>query len=265
MYSTLYPRFHYPGQFVCPTDSLHLLPCHPKKALSHHQSPGFSHADRYGSWLLVQSDHPAAHHCVIGSPSTLATSRCCQCSCISMCQGWRVPSLHRPIGDGVPPGSGCTPAHPPTPLPHPPTPLSGCPLLVAQRRWSWFFVGMLVSFRRVRSPSSFPQLASMYYLPSRTHAYSFASQSSPLLCLIPLLSAARPVGSGERHWPTAPDINRTRRRKRPCGTHIAQSCTLTWAHIHSRRQQQDKTVVLAPWCEPPEPSPPPSPPFTPRS
>ena len=68
MYAALYPQFHSPGQLVYPTGGLCCLPCHPKHALRHQPSPGFSHVDRSDPWLLVQCDQPADHHCAIGVP-----------------------------------------------------------------------------------------------------------------------------------------------------------------------------------------------------
>ena len=63
------------------------------------------------------------------------------------------------------------------------------------------------------------------------------------------------VGSGVRCCHDALDIGMTRRHDQPCGTHIARSCTSTWACIRSRRWWQDKPNVLVPGCEPPAPSP----------
>ena len=55
------------------------------------------------------------------------------------------------------------------------------------------------------------------------------------------------------------------RRERLYGTHIARSCTLTLARIHSRRRRKNKPNGLVPWWVPPAPSPSPSLRLPPRS
>ena len=182
-----------------------------------------------------------------------------------MCQGWHGPSLCRPPGYRGPPGSECTPDRLPSPLPYPLVMASIRPLPVALRRWSPFVEGVRFCIRPVLSISPLPPHASGSSLPPWARAASFVSLSLSPLCVLPVSSAAPTVRSGARRWHTSPYIDRTCRCERPCITRIARSCTSTWSRIFSRRQLQDKLIVLVPWCGPPALSPPPSHLFPPRS
>ena len=165
----------------------------------------------------------------------LATPCCCRCRRLSGCQGWREPSLHILAGDEVPLGSGVYPGSSLS-SPYPsigavvrlPYPLLAPPLVIVCR-------GVVC----VLPPGPFPFASlsvsvcgfSSTMRPCRL--FRFPAPVSPVIA--PPLSAACTVESGAQRWSTAPDIVRTRKPERPCGTYIARSCTSMWAQIISRR------------------------------
>ena len=151
----------------------------------------------------------------------------------------------------------------PSPLPHPPVPLSGSSLPVAPCRFSPFDKGVQVCLRPVRSLSPLCPHTSGSSLPLCNCTASFISPSLSHICVLPVSSDDRPIGYGALHWHTAPDIGRTCRCERPCGTCIARSYMPTSARICTRPRRQDELIMLVPWCEPPAPSSPPSPLFPP--
>ena len=145
-----------------------------------------------------------------------------------VCQGWHGRSLRRPPGYGGHLGQDCTLACPPSPLPHPRFLTSGRPLPVSLLCWPPFGEGVRFFLRPVSSLSPLPPRASEASLPSCTRAVSFSSLYLSPLCVLPVSYTAFLVRYGLRRYHTVPDIGRTCRRKRPCGTHIARKWCMGW-------------------------------------
>ena len=65
---TLYASFYSYGQLLCLAGGLGLLTCYPHYTLRHKVPPSFTNPNRPDPWLLVQGDHPAAYHLLVGGP-----------------------------------------------------------------------------------------------------------------------------------------------------------------------------------------------------